>query len=493
VFPGSFASAAARAVTGAELPVLTSLVDQSLVLMSGKGRLSLHAAIRACVRARCPVQDRLQASYTLHLARQLGSVAELAEHKTVQPFVQFLNAEWSNVEHAWTLALQRRDFHSLRDLAEALLFQLNMIDTGFDVGAFYIRAELELRHCAELPPDLQALLLAGAARAQWFRLDHLQAQELSRRGLRAALAARHRPAMFSSLLLLTELNVEQGRLHEAEAIIRRVDRMSSAAGEQGLRKRFDYYRAKLSRARGDPAAALRYFDLVIAERQRLQRHDAVLYAFMDKADTYQEAGDELQMIKTMEEALMACGPRASRNLQVQVLCSLIRAYGDQGYAGFAGREALTRSYLERANTVAANCVLHPFLKLLLQITNADFELHEGRLEAAAGRLIELLEVLKMGQALPLAESIFLESAKWFRAVGDGAAFTSVLRHLLASTTSNWIATSAQKMLLAWGEAGYSQPVAAPGQPAGSNAQVLDYTLQRLRDRLRELAAPAPGA
>lgn len=119
VFQGGFTRAAALAVAGCSLPLLSSLVDKSLVAVDESGRFGLHPVVAAYAAERHAEDPaRAAANHTRHAefyARQLAALAPHARGDP-RPLVDGVSAEFANGRAAWQHAV-----HSLRaDLVWAL-------------------------------------------------------------------------------------------------------------------------------------------------------------------------------------------------------------------------------------------------------------------------------------------------------------------------------------------------------------------------------------
>jgi hypothetical protein len=433
------------------------------------------------VLARCPPSDELHLAFTSYFARQLGVMSEIANHKSVQPIQKFMAAEWPNIEQAWRSALLRRDDASLVLLAESLMFQQSQLYAHYDIGALFIGTEQQLRGDAQLAPSLRALLLAGTARCLWNKLNQVPALDFARRGLQAAVASRQRAATYCSLGVMFEVYLLQNKLQEVEAIDHRLERTFSGAGEEIYRMRLFILRSMLKRALGDYAAALQLIDKTIAELQRFEWFDVIPLVMLDKCVVFEEAGDEQRSMQALEAAWLASELGSSRQIQVFILANLVNA----NPAALQNPSGL--SYLDRANTIAANCILSSHIRLMLLLANAVFESRQRRLKSAGERFIQLLAAVTRQEALPMNASIFMAVVIWFRAVDDREACVTVLRHVEASADKVSRRSEAQKELAEFGEAPASGDELAPEVPPIAHVKMAEFALPRVREGLKQLA------
>ena len=144
VFQGDFKRAAAEAIALATLPILTALVDKSLVRVATQGRYQLHELVRqyaweklaehetagaTASGAEMPAASTLakggekDATRRRHAEFYLSNVAQLrsdivnSQHLTA---VKTISAEYENVRAAWYTAIEQMLFDALRLAADPL-------------------------------------------------------------------------------------------------------------------------------------------------------------------------------------------------------------------------------------------------------------------------------------------------------------------------------------------------------------------------------------
>lgn len=111
VFQGGFTRAAALAVAGCSLPLLSSLVDKSLVAVDETGRFALHPVVVAYAAERDAADPAgAAATRTRHAEFYARQWAALAVHARTdpRPLVEGVNAEFANGRAAWQHAAQER-------------------------------------------------------------------------------------------------------------------------------------------------------------------------------------------------------------------------------------------------------------------------------------------------------------------------------------------------------------------------------------------------
>jgi predicted ATPase/DNA-binding SARP family transcriptional activator len=108
VFEGGFTRAAAQAVAGCSLPLLSALVDASLLAVDDTGRFALHPVVARYAAARLAEQPAQQAALQQrHCAHHACALAALAPHTRGDPrlLVQGVAPEFANHRAAWQHAL----------------------------------------------------------------------------------------------------------------------------------------------------------------------------------------------------------------------------------------------------------------------------------------------------------------------------------------------------------------------------------------------------
>lgn len=439
VFPAAFDWAAARAVAAAELPLITSLLDRSLVRTSGAGRLSLHAGIRACVLSVCPLSDGAVAAYLDYYAHRLAVLADTAKAKTVRPIKAFLRNEADHVEQAWRLASQRLAYPAMMSMVESLFTNIEALSNGVDYGQWFVEAELRFHDDNNAPLSLRALLLAGTARLAGLQGRAELAAVQARDALRLAQRAKHSVAIYRSLTTLSLVCLAQNRLKEAEAMIERAIAFCSDTGEA-------YLRSQLHFRQGDLETALRFADELILVHRRFEDSDAVVRTLINKTYFCGCLGSAPRSAQLLGEAIDAAGASdVSRALEVVVL-------GQGATMNICGGDfPRARACLDRANAIASGIPQTPAQHWALQLANAAVEVETSDLLSAGLRITEILGGIGRGDAMPLlVNNTLWAAARWFRSTEEGPA----CRELLISRAARFDAgtwASAQAMLRELGE------------------------------------------
>jgi predicted ATPase/DNA-binding XRE family transcriptional regulator len=154
VFRGGFTREAAAAVTGATLPVLSTLIAKSLVRRSGEQRYDLHELVRqyaAAKLARNPVEQAVvrQRHGDYYLALLASQGAPLSN--SCQQMALFgLSTEIDNIRLAWDWAVDHQAHLPLRACAWSLFYFLQL-KNYFQEGEAAFRRALQISQGPRVP------------------------------------------------------------------------------------------------------------------------------------------------------------------------------------------------------------------------------------------------------------------------------------------------------------------------------------------------------
>lgn len=425
VFPTDFEIAAGRRVAKTELPVITSLVDGSLIRADGTGRLSLHAAVRSCVLAihSQPAADAVP-GYLAYYAERLRGAAELAKTQTVKPLQIFRRAEASHLDHAWALAFARRDYVTLLSLQESMWF----LDHGGGFASNYsarcIEAERALRDDPGVPASLRAILLAGIAHDALNQRNLPRALDYGLQAIKAARNARHFDATISALKTLIYANAFQRNIRQAESLTAKHEALITRADRGVLSVYLPDYRALIAFLRNDMENCLKYLEQTADVARQIEDPIAELTSLINMAISCHRSGMRDRAIP-IEERLIALATQADTEADppIDALSDFTRWHLHWGNFERA------YAYMERANALAGS---HPHaqrLRLKIDLARAAVLTAQGSLVAARDLLSELLSVISQKDVHQVADNILVATARWFRLAGDPQACLSTLREV----------------------------------------------------------------
>lgn len=164
LFRGGFRREAAEAVTGATLPLLTSLVDQSLLRWQANGRYQMHELLRQYAlnhmeHAAQPADQihRRHAAYYLEFLHQRQ--AAILGRGQAQA-ADAIAAEWENIRMAWHWAVQHSQVEAIGDAIEALAMFCHMKGRYLDAARLYEAAQQGLPADVPAHRQVHALILS---------------------------------------------------------------------------------------------------------------------------------------------------------------------------------------------------------------------------------------------------------------------------------------------------------------------------------------------
>lgn len=201
VFQGGFTRAAALAVVQAPLPLLSSLVDKSLLAVDDAGRFGLHPLVAAFAAERLS-HDAARAGECArrHAAYYAQFVADLATHAGAdhRPLVAGIEQEYSNCRAAWR--------HSVaHGTIEGLARSVDAWRDYFEVRGRAAEGIVHFQPALELGPDrpgqqaLAADLRSALSRLHYLRGEHQTGLAIARSGIDLAEQCGDRRALFRCL------------------------------------------------------------------------------------------------------------------------------------------------------------------------------------------------------------------------------------------------------------------------------------------------------
>ncbi len=428
VFVGGFTRTAAREVAQAPLPLLSSLVDKSLVASSGAGRFSLHpviAAYAAEVLARQP--DALAQAREHHAQACTAALALLAPHRIgdSRPLTEHMQAELPNLAAAWRWAVQaeRLDLLDLmaRPLGDAFERNGHFAD---GLALFALAQRLQPKNAAGARAMAAVLTALSALKMLTGALD--EAFALARAVVDSGPGVAGLEPFVCGLSSMGTYHWRQGRFDEALACD---EQAVAAARRHGDRHCMTFTICKLA-----------------VSLQSMGRLEPALAAAGEAVALASETGNVMFLCAAL---IYEAGMRAQQG-QWQVACSqleramrLAQETGHHTAALFArqklgaallklGRVADARRHLEiaaaRGHTLAMDMVEHTCLRDL-----ARADLLQGQPDAALAHLQPLLLAFEASPNGSLHLRTLLVYGQWLSAAGRPGEAAAVCRCLLADT------------------------------------------------------------
>jgi len=177
VFQGGFTRQAAEAVADARLPLLSALVDHSLLRHSASGRYDIHELLRQFAAERLDASDEAKTVRDKHADYFLGFLAErmlqqldLVERKELAEGFTALNLERENLFAGWRWATQRHLFAQIRAAAYPLLEYCSITDALESGSLLFAQAVTAVEEAHDTVEDRPGLL--GMLHWMQIRLGH---------------------------------------------------------------------------------------------------------------------------------------------------------------------------------------------------------------------------------------------------------------------------------------------------------------------------------
>ncbi len=421
VFRGGFSAEAARAVTGAALPVLGALIDKSLLRKEG-ARLALHPMLQTLAAAKLDDEgaDARAAAHAAHAAyfhRFLHRAHASSEQGQAQTLAA-IEADFENCRQAWTTAISSGDGDALARSASTLL---NLVEhrARFVDGLMLWRQAMD-SPLANAQPALHTLLLAQSAQIE-HRLDRFDEARASARAALAGTshAAADREARYYALSVLAKCALSTGHFAEARQLFLRTLALARARA-QPLRIAGTLENLALASKRlGDYEASRRLNIEALAEHRRNGAEANLALSLSNLASLEIFMGDNDAAAVHLREALGLAEHHGLTSTQVLVRANLTElALGSSDFV-----EA--RMQAERALEIAHGASMRaPAGWLELQLSRlaarrSEIDAAQSRLEAGCVLALDL-------QSPSLKAAALLALTELFEAQGRPGAARRVL-------------------------------------------------------------------
>ena len=480
VFQADFDVEAARAVANTAWPVITSLVDCSMVRGLGDGRLALHAAIRSCVQAVCAMPPAAGAAHAAHYTLRLQSLAALARHTSIRPLLSFVRAETVNICQAWRWAVRHRAMPTLLAMAESLWFVGDGLSDWVTGLLNFEEVELALRDDPAAPSALLALLLGWLARSTFSQGQVELAAKQARSALRLAQRAGHRDALGLSLDTLMRTHLVMGHKTQAQALMQRSAALQRQHGEDGLLTPLLLrQQGMLYFTQSDWAGCKQINQQVTAIYRRLDDSNNIVRMLLSQAFSELNAGRLQASIDVLTQAIeAAASPDVSPSTRI-----IARSEAACVHVMLEQFDR-ARIRIEEIVAIASRQPISRYAQICLWDAIATEAVTTGKLAQAKPALMELMKAHSKGEKLANAEGNLLLAALWFRQAGSLQACVDLLRTIGAKPFSMQIFEQAQSVLRELGEP--ALPGEATAQP--SEAEVMQAAADALR-RMQDTDMP----
>ncbi|MBK6863552.1 MAG: tetratricopeptide repeat protein [Ideonella sp.] len=445
VFHGGFAVDAARQVAEIALPLLSSLVDQSVVGVDAQGRFGLHPLLAAFAAERMHGDPQRTAAladrHALFYASLLGELAPhaRADHRLL---VARVDAEFANARRAWN--------HALATGQSALVARMAPVwRSYFDVQGRYEEGIALMQPVLDWPErDADAQRAIGAVRDALAVLltregDLQRAQAVAEAGVGVAERCGDRRALVGCLASVGSCHMLRGRTGAARPLF---ERALALAREDGQRAELAALLTNLgvcAKREGRFDEALAHYAEALAIDREAGHHEAIARRLNNIGNVHMERGDAATAREVMAQGLQHCAHYRIASMQPYFEAALGILDLERGALDQA------EQHLRRADELAGatatmtirNSVLCQRARLALrrgragealqhlraaargaQAAGADADvldaaLHYGAYLRDAGLRVDAARVWQMVQTHPLTEAGMRDSARqWLEAL-----------------------------------------------------------------------------
>lgn len=390
VFAGAFTRAAAAQVAQAELAVLASLVDRSLLRADGEGRFSFHALMHQCAleqlerdRTRAEEQHRRHAEYVLQVLARLANAG--IGRKEALAEVEFALADCRAAWNWLTARAAQPDVLARMDAMTEPLMRFHELRGRWGEGLALLDAAAAVFGAAQPPLEAPVSMLAWRGALHFRRGDVQPALEAATRALERARSARRRKDMRLCLQVMGLCWWQQGATGLARRCFERALAIAEHLGDDAGRAPHLHGIAMCAKSEGDYPAALVAYEQALA----LNRASGNVQG---EAMTL----DNLAMVARMQSDFAAARrfDLASLRLAEEHGLSVVRTFALANLALIEiedGKFDAARAYLAQAR--AADDATGEGM------ASVDIRLIEGRLLLRTGHLDAALPRLREGLAM----------------------------------------------------------------------------------------------
>ncbi len=156
VFQDGFTAEAAEQAANAELPILASLIDKSLLRMDEHGRYELHELLRQYAHEQLEAsgtEENVLQSYCTYYADFVSSRHEDLKGRRQKDATDEIQADFENVRRAWIWAADHMREDILNQMIDSLLIYARNRSRHQDVRVLYRHAKAKLAPVAGQSPD----------------------------------------------------------------------------------------------------------------------------------------------------------------------------------------------------------------------------------------------------------------------------------------------------------------------------------------------------
>ncbi len=478
VFQGGFTPAAARAVAGCSLPLLSSLADKSLLALDEAGRFVLHPVVATDAAARLVAQGArctaVRLRHAEHWARWLDGLAPLLRTDQGR-LAQAVGAEGANVRAAWHAAVAARR-------ADLVATMVPVLRCFFEVRGRLLEGLAELRLALHEEPPAPAGGSAARALARvrqevamlHYRAgEQRQAEAVAQAALAPAQACGEWGAVIGSLNVLGNCAASAGDYRRARALQQRALGLARRHGQRHAQATLLGNLGIAEKRLGRLPQALQRYEDALALARELGDTNATVVHLNNLGTLHRALAQWLPAQQVLDEALALCQQHGLANMRPFVLMGLGLLALDRAAPARAAES------LQQALALAqASGLLQVALSAELGLAAADIAggTAASRLQALPRLQRVARQIRERGAGPSLLVDVAFHRATALAADGhtEGAAA------LLAACTAHPAAEAqrqqqAGRALQALLDAGHPRP--APAEPEATLQAAIDTLLQ----------------
>jgi predicted ATPase/DNA-binding SARP family transcriptional activator len=343
IFEGGFTAEAARAVTGAALPVLGALVDKSL-LRKENGRLQLHPLLHRFAAARLERSSAAEPTHRAHAEHFFRMMARLAHdiERGDRKALGAMDAECHNCQAAWRWALAHEPVAEQVARAAPTLLHFSDHRMRIEEGLALLREAID--SLAERADRVLGPMLLAAAAHLEYRMDrYARAIEDAERALPSTDPAHDQETRRQCFKVLGGCSLRLGRLEEARRHFQRALEEIPADVDPGNAAAMLDNLSLVAKYLGDYPEALRLSHESLVQHRLLDDPAGEALCLNNLGSMLLDRGDRVSARQHLTEGLALCerhGLVQTQALVVANLAELALLAGDLDAAERDARGAL---------------------------------------------------------------------------------------------------------------------------------------------------------
>jgi predicted ATPase/DNA-binding CsgD family transcriptional regulator/DNA-binding XRE family transcriptional regulator len=406
VFHGGCDRDAASAVVGATLPILTALIDKSLVRatsVAGVTRYTLHELVRQYAAERLAAETAEQGAIAL---RHTTYYADLLQRSIVTQTGGSVPEHWTalienidNLRAAWMWAATSGNGTIVSDMVRGMTLLYDLHGWLLDGATLFGRVTAALRAAAPDTLAAQGLVIGWQGYFLYRAGRLIEAARQMERGLALAQAAGSTEGLANLLLHLGAVEVFSARFREAQARHAQAAQLADAASDHFTRQWVVFFQGMIAVFSGNFRAAEQHFITCLGVWRGQGFNRGIVAALLLLGETTRLSGRPADAEVYVRESLRISSATRDRS----TIAACLRELGALALARGEFEEArylLSESY-EGMRELGDLMYVGRSRSLLVRL-----EVQSGEQAAARRGCAELLRLVRDGLALLLAEAAY---------------------------------------------------------------------------------------